>query len=121
MSKPIRDPNSDGTDWLHRGIMISDQRSAWPHVQGKWCVHHPDGIMATPTMTKAEAVAVVDDLVINKGLSGRTTCPDQDCAGQLREGAPCKTDWYGVLQSAKCMDCKQYFVSMEGGEYELSA
>lgn len=118
MSRPISDPDSDGTDWLHRGVDISDQRSSWPQVAGKWCVHHPDGIYATPTMTKAEAVAVADKLV-DGGAMGRTTCPD--CTGQLRERPSIKTDWYGTLQYALCMDCKQYFVSQEGGEYELSA
>jgi hypothetical protein len=118
MSRPICDPNSDGRDWLHRGISISDQRGAWPHVAGKWCVHHPDGIMATPTLTKKEAVETADKLV-DAGVMGRTTCPD--CTGQLVEHAPIDTDWYGVLQYADCKDCKQAFVSRAGGEYELSA
>ena len=118
MSKPIREQNGSGREWLHRGIRINDQSGSGVSPAYRWEVLNPDGIHVAHYRKKSDAIAAADKLV-DGGAFGGTTCPD--CTGQLREGSAMRTDWYGTLQSSKCMDCKQHFVSQEGAEYELSA
>lgn len=119
MSRPIRDPDSTGCDWIHRGIEFTDQKGTGVPSAHRWLIHFPDGIFVETTKTKAEAVKLIDELVDTRGITGFTTCPD--CTGQLRPGMAMSTDWYGKLRYFCCMDCRQTFVSQNGSEPELAA
>jgi len=56
----------------------------------------------------------------NKAIKTDLKCPD--CEGKLKLVGDMNTDWYGNLKYYQCKgECKERFVSQNGGELELAA
>lgn len=48
-----------------------------------------------------------------------TKCPD--CESRVKLTSAVDTDWYGNLKYYRCKNCKETFVSQNGGELEIAA
>lgn len=46
-------------------------------------------------------------------------CPD--CEKKVKLISDLNTDWYGNLKHYRCRNCKETFVSQNGGELEIAA
>ena len=46
-------------------------------------------------------------------------CPD--CEKKVKLISDLNTDWYGNLKYYRCRNCKETFVSQNGGELEIAA
>jgi hypothetical protein len=60
MDKPKRDPDSNGSEWLYRGIRMIDQSGSGVSPAYRWVVPHQDGIHTNYFRLKSEAVAYID-------------------------------------------------------------
>lgn len=60
-------------------------------------------------MSEKKTKKIVEDVV----------CPD--CEKKVKLISDMNTDWYGNLKYYRCKNCKETFVSQNGGELEIAA
>jgi transposase-like protein len=68
---------------------------------------------------KQKAETTTETAIVGNTVLAVVLCPD--CEKKVKLISDMNTDWYGNLKYYRCRNCKETFVSQNGGELEIAA
>ena len=68
---------------------------------------------------KTKVEPATETAIVGNTLLTVVLCPD--CEKNVKLISDMNTDWYGNLKYYRCRNCKETFVSQNGGELEIAA